>query len=412
VSEKPYVLITADSHAGGSHAQYREYLNPKYRDQFDEWRGARGSRDKKHFPSKKKLRNWDYELRTKDQDGQGVVGEVIFPNTVPPFWAKPLVMPPSAVKPEDFELYHAGIAAHNRWLKDFCDEEPKRRAGIGVILPNDLDQAVRDIENIAKAGLRGGVLLPQIGPDATWLKQLYDPAWDRVYAAIQDHDLVMNQHTGAGVADHGASMVGQALWMSDVRWAAMTGFRHLLLSGVFERFPKLKYIITESGCGWVGPMLKDLDTIHMNIKAGASGEISYRGEWVLKDKPSEYAKRNCYYGASFPSIDDLNGIDAVGEDNVLWGNDYPHFEGTFPHNLESLRLTFSGIPEERRRKLLGRNAAKLYNFDFDEMEKRAEKVGPVPSQVNEPLPVSEIPTDSYCYLFTNALHAERQKAAA
>lgn len=411
MSERPYTLITADSHAGGSHAQYREYLDPEYRDRFDKWRGSGGKRDKKHFPSKKKLRNWDYDVRTEDQDGQGVVGEVIYPNTVPPFWAKPLVMPPSAIRPEDFELYHAGIKAHNRWLKDFCDEDSKRRAGIGVILPNDLDQAVKDIEGIAKAGLRGGVLLPQIAPDATWVKPLYDPAWDRVYAAIQDHDLVMNQHTGAGVADHGDTMVGQALWMSDVKWAAMTGFRHLLLSGVFERFPKLKYIITESGCAWVGPMLKELDGIHMNIVSGASGEISYSGDWALKEKPSDYAKRNCYYGASFPSMDDLAGIDAVGEDNVLWGNDYPHYEGTFPHNLESLRLTFSGIPEDRRRKLLGHNAAQLYNFDLEEMDRRAQKVGPTPSQVNQPLPTEEIPTDSYCYLFVNALHAARQKAA-
>ena len=410
MSEEPYVLITADTHAGGSHAQYREYLDPKYVAAFDEWRGGYRNPEKEHFGNRK-LRNWDFDIRASDQDSQGVVGEVVFPNTVPPFWSKPLVMPPSAVRPEGYELYQAGIHAHNRWMKDFCDEDPVRRAGMGVILPNDLDQAVKDIESFAKAGLRGGVLLPLISPDATWLKPLYDPAWDRVYAAIQDHDLVMNHHTGAGVPDHGDSLVGQAIWVSEVTWAAQTGFRHLLLSGVFERFPRLKYIITESGCGWAGPLLKMLDGIHANMARGQTGEIKFRGEWVLKQRPSEYARRNCFYGASFPSAGDLAGIDAVGEDNVLWGNDYPHYEGTFPHNLASLRMTFSHMPEARRRKLLGLNAAKLYNFDLEELKARAAKVGPLPSQVNEPLPFDQIPTDSACYLFATALAEGRGKAA-
>ncbi len=73
---------------------------------------------------------------------------------------------------------------------------------------------------------------------------------------------------------------------------------------------------------------------------------------------------------------DLDGIDAVGEDNVLWGNDYPHYEGTFPYNLESLRLTFADMPETRRRKVLGHNAAKLYKFDLEKLKPLAAQVRP------------------------------------
>ena len=403
MSEEPIVLITADTHAGANHATYREYLDPKYLERFDEWRGGYRNPETKHFHNVKKLRNWDFELRSKEQDSQGVVGEVIYPNTVPPFWDKPLVMPPNAVPNDKYELYQAGIDAHNRWMADFCAEDPYRRAGIGVLLPNDLEKAEKDIAEFAKMGLRGGVLLPLIAPDATWLKPLYDPAWDRVYAAIQDHDLVMNQHTGSGIVDHGDTMVGQALWISEVKWAAQTGFRYLILSGVFERFPKLKYILTESGCAFAGPMLKDMDRIHKNMNRGATGEIKVSGDWVLKMKPSEYARRNVFYGASFPNIRDLEGIDELGEDNVLWGNDYPHYEGTFPYNIESLRLTFADMPDARRRKILGLNAAKLYKFDLEEMTKRAAKVGPTPDQVNKPLPVEDIPNDSLCYLFTDML---------
>ena len=403
MSNEPYVLITADTHAGGSHSQYREHLAPKYRDAFDAWRGGYVNPDTEHFGARK-MRNWDLDIRTRDQNSQGVVGEVVFPNTVPPFFDKSVVTarPP---KPEAYEHALAGIRAHNSWLKDFCAEDPDRRAGIGLILPNDLDEAVKDIEYIAKAGLRGGVLLPLIPPDCTWLKPLYDPAWDRVYAAIQDHDLVINQHSGQGSPDYGEGMVAEALWITEVTYYCQSGFRHLMMSGAFEKFPKLKYILTESGCAWVGPMLKQMDRLHMGFQRGGIGEMNYKDmTWVLKDKPSDYAARNCWYGASFPSVSELAGIDEVGEDRVLWGNDYPHLEGTFPYNLESLRLTFAGIPDARRRKLFGENAAALYKFDLEKLRPLAAKFGPTPDQINTPLPRADIPKDSGCYLFQSALY--------
>ena len=76
MSNEPYILITADTHAGGSHAQYREYLDPEYRERFDEWRGGYKNPSQEHYGTKK-LRNWDLEIRTKDQNSQGVVGEVV-----------------------------------------------------------------------------------------------------------------------------------------------------------------------------------------------------------------------------------------------------------------------------------------------------------------------------------------------
>ena len=408
MENEPYLLITADTHAGGSHAQYREYLDPEYREAFDEWRGGYRNPAQEHYSGKsgsKKMRNWDLEIRSADQNSQGVVGEVVFPNTVPPFFRKSIVtaQPP---RPDDYARCLAGIRAHNRWLRDFCAEDPVRRAGIGLILPNDLDEAVKDIEFIAEAGLRGGVLLPLIPPDCDWLTPLYDPAWDTVFAAIQDLDLVVNQHSGQGSPDYGGGLVAEALWISEVTFYCQAGYRHLLMSGVYERFPRLKYILTESGCSWVPGMLASLDRIHMGIKHGAIGEMNYEGmEWALKEKPSDYAQRSCWYGASFPSKADLDGMGEIGADRLLWGNDYPHYEGSFPYNLESLRLTFADVPERERRMLFGENAAALYNFDLDALRPLAKQYGPTPEQVNAPLLRDEIPRDSTCYLFQNALSA-------
>ena len=142
----------------------------------------------------------------------------------------------------------------------------------------------------------------------------------------------------------------------------------------------------------------------MGMSRGAIGELNYGDhQWVLSEPPSYYAKENCWDGASFPSKADLGGIDQIGVDKVLWGNDYPHYEGTFPYNLESLRLTFDDVPETHRRKLLGLNAAELYRFDVEKLMPLVKQFGPTPDQVNEPLPRDEIPRDSMCYLFTNAL---------
>ena len=68
------------------------------------------------------------------------------------------------------------------------------------------------------------------------------------------------------------------------------------------------------------------------------------------------------------------------------------------------RRVLVDVPEEYRRKLLGLNAAEVYKFDIDKLLPLAQKFGPTPGQVNEPLPRDEIPRDSMCYLFQNALY--------
>ena len=65
--------------------------------------------------------------------------------------------PPSA---RDFERRLAGIRAHNRWLAEWCAVAPERRAGVGQVFLNDVDEAVQDVRFIKESGLRGGVLLP------------------------------------------------------------------------------------------------------------------------------------------------------------------------------------------------------------------------------------------------------------
>jgi len=87
----------------------------------------------------------------------------MFPNTVPPFFPSVVLFAPPP-KPDEYEHRMAGIRAHNRWLVDFCEQFPTRRAGIGQVLFNNLDDTIQDIQWIYEHGLRGGVLRREVRP--------------------------------------------------------------------------------------------------------------------------------------------------------------------------------------------------------------------------------------------------------
>ncbi len=104
-ANRPYVVITGDTHAGASVGMYREYLDPAYRDEFDAWRSAYRNPSKKHLGSKK-TKNWDSAERRADLESDGVVAEVLFPNTVPPFYEKAFhVAPPP--RADQYERWRA-----------------------------------------------------------------------------------------------------------------------------------------------------------------------------------------------------------------------------------------------------------------------------------------------------------------
>ncbi len=404
---RPYVTITADTHAGASIDVYREYLDPKWRDEFDAWRGAYRNPSQKHIGGKK-TKNWDTQERFTDLERDGVCAEVVFPNTVPPFYTKAFhVSPPP--QPDQYERWLAGIRAHNRWLAEWCQEAPERRAGIGLIHLNDVDEAIRDVHWIAEHGLRGGLLLPQPPDDMKHILPLYAPEYDRLWAAIQDCDLVMNQHSGAGAPDYGPYPTADPLWILETPFYSQRGFKQLIFGGIFERFPGLRFILTESGCAWVPELLRRMDMIHAGIKAGMIGEMDYSRTAALSEPPSFYARRNCWYGASFPSPREVRDRDVVGVERICWGSDYPHYEGTFPHTREALRLTFADIDPAETRMMLGENAARLYGFDLEALRPVAERVGVTPEGVATPL--EEVPEGASSPMFRRVL-AERKQARA
>jgi len=379
-----YTIITADSHAGGSHAQYREYLDERYRDDFDAWRGEYKN-PYRDLGDQRKLRNWDDELRNDQQQADGVVAEVVFPNTVPPFFPS-FVLFARPPKPDEYEHRLAGARAHNRWLVDFCGAFPERRAGVGQVFLNDVDDALEEIRWIKEHGLRGGILLPNIPPDVDWVKPLYDPCYDPVWELCQDLEVPVTVHGGTGNPDYGPYPVSMLLYITETPFFSQRPLTQLILSGVFERFPRLRFVMTEIGCAWVPPLLARLDETIRSIRdTGATGEIRYGDEHVLRKDASEYFHQNVWMGVSMPGPADVAARHEIGIDRFMWGSDYPHDEGTHPFTREHLRSRFADVDPAEVTKMLTDNAAVLYGFDVEALAPLGQRFGPTVGEVRTPL---------------------------
>jgi predicted TIM-barrel fold metal-dependent hydrolase len=363
---------------------YREYLDPAYRDDFDAWRG-KYKNPFRDLQDGGRVRNWDDDRRISDLEHDGIVAEVVFPNTVPPFFPS-FVLFARPPKPDEYEHRLAGIRAHNRWLADWCARFPERRAGIGQIFLNDVDDAIDDVHWIKEHGLRGGVLISAIPPDVDYVKPLYDPVYDRLWKVCEDLGVPVNAHGGTGAPNYGKYPVADLLYINEAAFYSQRPFVQLLLSGVFERFPRLEFVMTEMGCAWIPPMLRRLDgTLEQIRKTGRTGELRYSEEHVLPRSATEYFHQNCYVGVSQPGPADAAARDIVGLERFMWGSDYPHNEGTHPFTREHLRQIFHEWRPDDLQQVLARSAADLYDFDLDALAPLAAKVGPTVAELAEPL---------------------------
>ncbi len=380
----PYTIISADCHAGANHETYREYLDPAFIDDFDAWRNKYKNPWKDLRDTDLRVRNWDDDRRDSDQLTDGIVGEVLFPNTVPPFYPG-FVLFAGPPKDEDYAHRRAGIKAHNRWLVDFCARKPHQRAGVGQIFLNDIDDAIEDATWIKENGLRGGVLLPNVPPDVDWVRPVYDRDYDRLWAALQDLDIPVNLHGGTGSPNYGRHAATPMIMITEVPFYSVRPFVHMLLAGVFERFPRLKFVMTENGAGTLPGIIDNLDRIIHNVRKGEIGELKFTADNALPRSATEYFQQNCWIGASFPGPVDAKVRTLCGPGRFMWGSDYPHDEGSAPFSREHLRQVFSEVGEAEMRDILAGNAAKLYGFDLDALAPLAAQWGPTVAEIATPL---------------------------
>ncbi|MEE1809129.1 amidohydrolase family protein [Streptomyces sp. BE133] len=390
-----YTVISADCHAGADLLDYRPYLEAKYHDDFDAWAAAYVNPYEDLLADTADC-NWNSARRVAELEADGIVAEVVFPNTIPPFFPSASLMAPAPSQAE-YEQRWAGLRAHNRWLADFCAQVPGRRAGVAQILLNDPAEAAREVRRIKAAGLTGGILLPG-APPGSGIPELYSQVYDPLWAVCEELDVPVNHHGGSASPPLGDEPAARAVFMVETTWFSHRALWHLVFGGAFRRHPGLKLVLTEQGSGWIPGVVEMLDYYHGRLVAAATRASTAESRFgaglaaSMENSPSEVWRDNCYVGASFMRPHEVPLRDRIGLDKIMWGSDYPHDEGTAPYSREGLRIAYAGLPPEEIAAMVGGNAARVYGFDLAALDRVAAGVGPAVGEIAEPL--KEVPPDA------------------
>ncbi|MEX2293490.1 MAG: amidohydrolase family protein [Acidimicrobiales bacterium] len=392
-----YVVISSDCHGGASIAAYRPYLESRYHDDFDAWMGT-FENPYKDLTGNDAERNWDSARRLAEMEDDGVVAEVIFPNTIPPFFpAVSLLNQAPGANDGDLERRWAGLQAHNRWLADFCADAPGRRAGICQIMLHDVEAAVKEIRWAKEHGLTGGVLLPG-APPGSGVPPFYASEYEPIWSTCEELGMPVNHHSGSAAPDYGPYPQAKVMFLLEVTWWAHRALWHLIFGGVMERHPNLQFVFTEQGTEWVPEELARLDMYYGRMKSAAGSQEAAFGEGVvdvMSLSPTAYWERQCSLGSSFIRRHEVKIREQVGVDHIMWGSDFPHLEGCWPWSKDHLKMSFGGhcTPDEIQA-MVGGNAARIYGFDMGLLAPIAAKVGPAVGDLSLPLKRDDIPDEA------------------
>jgi predicted TIM-barrel fold metal-dependent hydrolase len=397
MSGERYLVISADGHAGPPPAVYREYLDERFREPFDRHQEAlqAGRMVNTAFVEEWDEETGDHEMRAghdpevRDRilDTEGVAAEVLFPDAdvlgTGRLASSPFGSGLASGVDSDPEAVKAGARAHNRWLADFCATNPHRRIGVAVVpVTAGVDDAVREVHAATELGLRGVMIPTRWFDEPAYLDPVYEPFW----AACEGAGMVVHTHSGAGPADYTLGPGFISVYAAEAWWWAARPFWVLLLSGVFERYPALRYSIAENGAWWVPDLVSRMDEKWVGGHNTRKFGDVFRHD--LSMKPSEYVDRNCFFAASTPGADEIERRHAIGVGNLMWGNDLPHPEGTYPHTRKWITERFRAVPEDETRRILGLNAAEVYGVDTGALSDIVARIGPTPDEVRGTTPGS------------------------
>ncbi len=261
---------------------------------------------------------------------------------------------------------HSRRDLRNEWAWEQFGAYNNRLSPVAAIATADLEGSIAEVQRVAKVGFRALTLpcKPVWGAHDIDHANYNLPSFDPLWAAIQDTGLPITFHISTGRDPRASRGNGGAVinYVSHSLSPTVEPVANLCASGVLERFPGLRFATIEAGIGWLPWVLDAMDE-------------AYRKHhfWVrpkLKHLPSEYFRMHGF--ASFQ--EDAAGLALAARydltDNFMWGNDYPHHEGTWPHSAEAIERTMSGLSDDARAKVLGLNAARFFKFDVPERYRR------------------------------------------
>ena len=285
------------------------------------------------------------KLRLNDQDLDNVRAEIIYPNQ----WELNIYNAPDA------EYAQACAEIYNDWLAEFCAVAPDRLIGAALLTTKGpIEWSIAEAKRVAKKGFRT-VHIPVDNVEHPYAIPGY---YEEFWATLQDLGLVVACHVTSTTVNRsrlanfppgtplGATLA--PLRMMPQTIGAFVG------GGICQSYPDLKIVMVECGIGWIPSVLTFMDKLWVQL-----GKKMMQPR--LDEPPSYYFKRQMY--ATFEEApEDVAAIQFIPADCFLWGNDYPHIEGTFPGSKELLNKNFAGFPEEVVRKVTQENAAQLYGI--------------------------------------------------
>ncbi len=283
------------------------------------------------------------ELRIKDQDRDGVQGEVLYG------------VLGAAMRLKDNEAAEVLLRIYNEWLADFCEQAPHRFAGIASVPSHSVESACDELQRVAKRGAVSGLEIAY-SPD---MDPLFHPSWYPLWDLAEESRLPVHFHT-IGQAFPYRQTEFEHLQRRQAFAVHITGFQlamsriimELIYGGVLESNPTLQVVVGESGIGWIPYLLE-----HMDLEWG-----DQFADLTLTMKPSEYWHRQCYATYQSDPIG-LRLLDVLGINNVMWGSDFPHPDGIWPDSQEFIKKEFASLDAPTKHQITCGNAARLYGFD-------------------------------------------------
>jgi len=379
-----YTVISTDCHAGASYDKggFLDYVEERYhdalRDEMARLTSEQAERMEKLFASEFRSEQdgtdeaidggrsgaWDPDRRLQQLETDGIVAEILFPdgsqNNAAPFAA---AAGPGAVG-ADHALQTVGAWAYNRWLAEFCGHSAERRAGLAILTIHDIDESVRQLRWAHENGLRGVLLPSGVGNLPFYHHPRYEPIWQ----ACNELGLPLHTHVGSATPDYGDLPGSGAIFAYESLWLSHRPLWFIIWGGVFERNPDLKMVFVEQGADWVPDTLRIMDNMYLYMFQHEKQRLSL--------KPSDYWKKHCYVQAMFLSRREARMRNQIGVANMMWGSDYPHYEGSWPRSKEMVARALEDVPELDRRAILSENAARLYGFDLAKLNEIGSRVGP------------------------------------
>ncbi len=261
----------------------------------------------------------------------------------------------------DVEVLQACSAVFNDWEAEFIAHNPKRFIGVSVIPMHDVDWAVNELERTLKMGLVAPMIHCQAPAGCPHYR---DPVYERFWAAASEAEAPITLHvlTGRVLSPLAAApdqtpeerQANPAKWIDLFNEIQTVLANDFIFGGILERFPTLKVICSEYEVSWVPGFMARLDQIDDNLTRFHLPKLAMRA--------SDYMRTRVWHGF----INDtavVSSIPHVGASQVLWGSDFPHFRSIGLEAQSALHDLIGELPREDQEKIVGGNAAKVFNID-------------------------------------------------